>query len=1681
MKRVVLFHLLCFISLLLKSQTRFQVLAGGEITNTSFGASIDLTSDLHPNDLVAVDLDGDGLKDLATANNYSTLGSPASISLFRNNSSKGKPAFARRIDYNSGVLTYAIASGDFDKDGKPDLVSSTIRDNSIIVYKNTSTPGSIELAQGRYYIGTGSIYDIAVADIDGDGRLDIATINALENTLSVYLNTSTGVGSISFAPRANFTTGLFPNSLSVADFDKDGKPDVAVSNQLGSSVSVFRNTSQPGTLNFTSKLDFSLPTGTTSYGIIQAELNGDDKPDLAMAAVWPNYNTNGIVLLKNLSSSGTISFNQENLLSGGKDNAYQVAAGDVNGDGKNDLVLGSTTERLLRVYQNNSSSTAVNFSLAGSFYAPSPYALLLEDLDQNNKPELCSSYFIADQVQVYPNVCGSPEILAFTPQSGVAGTKVRITGKNFNSISQVMFGTIHASSFQLTGKDSLEAIVDTGASGEIKLVNDEGFDTLSEFIFEAPPLITSFSPDTAFFVGSTFLIKGYNFTGVTGVNFGGLPAMSFRVLDPHTIEAFNNNGNTGPITVSTSFGKNSKPGFVFFPRPKLMSFGPQSAPTGGSISLNGINLSAVKTVTIGGVPAASFSIVNDYTISAVVGNGATGSIVVSNEFGSSEINGFTYMPPPVVKGFSPNSVPLGFTVNIWGSNFENVSSVQFGGRDAASFTVLSKDSIKAVLSSGETGVVKVTTAAGSSSLPGFQFIYKPSITQCTPTIGGEGTAVLITGSSLANATSVKFGDTPAASFVQLSPDSIKAIVGAAGSTGFVSVGTIAGSSNGAWFYFCKQPLITTLSPRAGKIGSTVTITGANFPTDPKFTIVKFGAVNGRVLTSTANRITVEVPAGATYESITVTSLQNGLTAVSDVRFQVITNNGGFSFTDSSFAGKLDLTVFGTPLMLKQGDLDGDGKTDLAAILNNSKTISFFLNRSLPGSLSFDKRTDFTVPVIAKSIHFADLDGDGKLDLLVSSDIDVNSASNIPTIWIYRNTSSQGKLSFEPATTLTGMFYFIGYMETTDLNFDGKIDLLLVCTNCGAQNGGIFIAMNNATGKGISFDTPTLRGFGVQNPVGVTSGVKVTDLNDDGRMDLMVGLWSGSATFLMENVTQQSSFPFFNNKTIGDPGLFNGYGSFTPQVANFSFPNQYDLLVNRYIYGKTLWGYTENYRTTAVVSGVADFDCDGKLDIVGRSYVNDEITLVRNSTDSSVLKFEKEFGLKEFGNSIVAGDYDGDGKPEIAFLPPSPTAIRIRRNRMGEPLPEKPQLISFTPQTATTGEMVGLKGKNLSQVTEIKMGGVAVGHFMIVSDDSLALNVGTGSSGKIAVYSPGGADSLGDFTYVNYPAPVVSSFTPIEVLPGERVTIQGQYFQGVNKVSFGGIAADSFGIVSSTQLVAKPGLGASGRVEVTSFAGNGGLDGFVYHGRPVFNSFSPKTGPSGTWVTLKGTYLNEVIPTAVYFGSTKADSVKLVDSATLLAKGGVGNDGPITAAALSGSAGTSEYFYFTKTPVLNSFNPVTAKKGGKVTLTGNNLHTATQVSFGGSPAASFSIDTYNQLTATVGDGNSGEVKVTNANGTASLGGFVYEAVTASNDLNLQASSFLISPNPARGNAQVQFPVSHQTAYLELTDENGRIILKKRLNRLQTTELLELKGLASGTYQLTWKSNKMQLIKKIIVLQ
>jgi hypothetical protein len=158
-----------------------------------------------------------------------------------------------------------------------------------------------------------------------------------------------------------------------------------------------------------------------------------------------------------------------------------------------------------------------------------------------------------------------------------------------------------------------------------------------------------------------------------------------------------------------------------FAAPVLESFTPTSGKAGVEVTIGGMGFANVTGVTIGGVPASSFTVDSDTQIRVVVPAGATtGKVVITTGGGTTaSVLDFdvTEDPvPPSIDAFSPASGPIGTEVTIKGAGLGATTAVTFNGVAASSFTIDSATQIRAIVPAGATnGPIGVNAPAGSST------------------------------------------------------------------------------------------------------------------------------------------------------------------------------------------------------------------------------------------------------------------------------------------------------------------------------------------------------------------------------------------------------------------------------------------------------------------------------------------------------------------------------------------------------------------------------------------------------------------------------------------------------------------------------------------------------------------------------------------------------------------------------------------------------------------------------------------------------------------------------------------------------------------------------------------------------------------------------------------------------
>lgn len=351
------------------------------ITSADFAAKQDVTTSAAPRWVAVGDIDGDGKTDIVVAYQASNT-----ISVFRNTSTVNTVSFAAGVDFATAASPAFVAVGDINGDGKLDIAVPNTNDASVSLLRNTSTSGNINFAaKVDVAVGTAPRF-IAFGDIDNDGKIDLAVANSSSSSVSILRNTSS-TNTISMATKVDFTTPSFPVSVAIGDLDNDGKIDMVTANQFGENISVFKNTSTSGAISFNTNIDYSSSTGP--IGVSIADLNGDNKNDIAIAVL----NSNMVSVFRNTSTSNIISFaTRVNFTSGTSPASISIA--DFDGDGKPDIVTGNSgsTANSASVLRNTSTTSTINFATKVDFaVGTSPTAIAAADINGDSRQDFVTA------------------------------------------------------------------------------------------------------------------------------------------------------------------------------------------------------------------------------------------------------------------------------------------------------------------------------------------------------------------------------------------------------------------------------------------------------------------------------------------------------------------------------------------------------------------------------------------------------------------------------------------------------------------------------------------------------------------------------------------------------------------------------------------------------------------------------------------------------------------------------------------------------------------------------------------------------------------------------------------------------------------------------------------------------------------------------------------------------------------------------------------------------------------------------------------------------------------------------------------------------------------------------------------------------------------------------------------
>ena len=1208
------------------------------------------------------DVNGDGKPDLTTTN-----GGSASVSVLLNTTAPGAttPSFALQTQFATGIRPESLWMGDVNGDGKPDLAIVNGGSDSVSVLLNTTATGATTPSfapQAQFATGSAP-RSVSMGDIDGDGKPDLAIANAAGSVCVLLNRTAPGDTTPSFATQEQFATGSNPQSVSLGDIDGDGKPDLAIANLSSDSVSVLLNTTAPGATTASFAPQHPFATGSGPNSVSMGDFNGDGKPDLAVV----NGGSVSVSVLLNTTAPGasTPTFVPQTQFTTGR-GPNSVSIGDINGDGRPDLAIVNFGSNSVSVLLNTTATGATTPSFAPQAqFKTDSFALSasMGDVNGDGKPDLAISNFFPTGVSVLLNQTGS---VGLTVSSSKGTTIEKSVGSTtpLDSISihgpTSLGGNVTTAGDQ-TYSGAVTLFTDTTLTGET-ITNgatlDGGIHALSIFgdaaVFGPISGVTNYSVS-----GSTNL--GANIKTIGTQTYSGLVTLSVDTTLTGTDPAFTNGIEGKGHTLSLDFsGATAIDGALFTGLNNLSTGNGGRTTLSGAITTTGkqtyadaVTLSADTTLT-GTDPTFT---------NGVAGNGNSLSLDFS---GSTAIDGALFTGLGNLSTGKGGTTTLAGAIATTGTQTYSDAVMLFADTTLAGMTITNFWPIQ--------GGIHSLTVSGNAVVNG--------------PISGV-TNFTVSGSTSLGANVTTSGLQTYAGLVKLSADATLT-----GTAPMFAVG-VAGNGNSLSLDFTGTTaidgaLFTGLAHLSTGNGGTTTLTGAITTTgmqtyrdavtllaDTIFTGTTI--TNGSTIDGAGHAITVAGNAAVngaisgvtTYAVNGTSSLRENVTTTGDQTYSgavtiagnpsLVTSAGAVAFKetvdtsfDVSFATPAQFATGQFPQSVSIGDINGDGKPDLAIANEFSYSVSVLLNTTPPGATtpSFAPQTRFGTGGHPKSVAMADINRDGRPDLAI--------ANSYPgSVSVLLNTTAPGATT--PSFTRQAEFAAGGGARSVsigDFNGDGTPDLAIA--NPYSDSASVLL---NTTTPGAT--TPS---FAPQAQFATGSGpwsVSIGDLDGDDKFDFAIAnLFSDSVSVLLNTTSRGNTTPSFAPQTqfatgrypisvsIGD---FDGDGKPDLAIANSS-ANSANVLLNTTVRGDTKPSFAPEAqfatgRDPCCIS-IGDLDRNGEPDLVTANFSSDTVSVLLNTRapGSATPSFapQTQFVAGSSPISVTTGDINGDGKPDLAI-------------------------------------------------------------------------------------------------------------------------------------------------------------------------------------------------------------------------------------------------------------------------------------------------------------------------------------------------------------------------------------------------------------------------------------------------
>jgi hypothetical protein len=1263
--------------------------------------SIPISGVDQPVAIASGDFNGDGRTDLAVTNAASNV-----VSVFLGG---GDGTFEPHGTYATGTTPVAIVAGDFAGDGPTDLAVANQGSNDVSVLLGNGD-GTFQ-SQVRYAVGSGPSALVA-GNLRGDGRIDLAVANEGSSDVSVL----PGKGDGTFQSQVRYAVGTAPDGLATGDFTGDGRTDLAVANSLSDDVSVLL--ASGGT--FAPQVTYAV--GSVPRALVSGDFNGDGRDDLAVA----NAGSNDVsVLLANGAGGFAPQVRYTELLdlfsnsisplenSAAEPEPYDIVAGDFSGDGTIDLAVTNAGGGNVTVLVGNGAGafpTQASYAVgtnpsdlvAGDFAGNGRTDLAVANKGSNDVSVLLGNGEGTFQPQMPFSVGAAPAGIASGDFTGNGRTDLAVANTGANNVSVLLSngdGTFQPPVTYAAGFAPAGIVAgDFTGDGRIDLaVANAGSNDVSVLLGNGDG---AFQPQVTYAVGTTpVAIVAGDFRG-----------------DGRTDLAVANKGSNNVSVLLAGPEGTFQPQVTY-----AVGFEPVALI---GADFNGDGRTDLATANYGSNNVSVLLSQGDGTfahqVRYAVGSDPDG--IVAGDFngdGRSDVAVANFESNDVSVLFNGGDGAFGRQVRYAvGYGPVALATGDFSGDGRTDLAVANENSNNvSVLLVGGNGTFQsqVTYAVGSGPDALISGAWS-----------GDGRTGLVVANGVSNDLSVLLGN----------GDGTFQTQGSA-AVGSFPLGLAPGDFNGDGrtdlaVTNAQSSTVTVLLGNGDgtfqtgatySVGTTpVAIVADDFNGDGRTDLAVVNKSSGNVSILLGNgdgtfqrQVTYAVGEGPaalvagdfTGDGRIDLAVTNEITSNSDLlsTVSVLLGNG-----DGTFQRQVTYAVGSFPDAIVAGDFRGDGRTDLAVANDQSNDISVLLGN---GDGTFAPQVTYPVGNQPVALATGDWSGDGRMDLAVA-----NQGDNDVSVLL-----GNGDGTFRPQVT-----YPVGSQPEAlvagDFSGDGRTDLAV------ANGGSNAVSLLRGNGDG-TFQPQVIYPVGTQ-PVSLVTG----DFNGDGRADLAAANFNSNSVSVLLGL----------NGTFAPPGALVTAPQSTPLLADLTGDGVDDVLVVDAA-GNILWRRGRPQEPGTFDPPVTINRANPSRDIVAVDTTQGPVLASVNATDDAVSLYAwhassfvpiASLPTGSLPAQIAAADLTGDGLDDLVVRNAGDGTLSIYFSVPTESGPFTIRPAPFLPPVSLA------VGPGISDVTLADVSGA--GRADIVVTDKLTGTVGVVRNLGPGVFAPPVFYPAGDGLY-----------------------------------------------------------------------------------------------------------------------------------------------------------------------------------------------------------------------------------------------------------------------------------------------------------------------------------------------